>query len=188
MFVVRKNKILRPKPRFVEYRSMKNFDHEKFLADLSEIPWGSAYCFSDVYDVWDHWSELFKDVLDRHAPIKKKWVRGNQLPWITPQIQHEIALRNRLFKRYRKNPTDNTWIACKQQRNKVTSLKRKGISKFCHDTASGAKHPGEFWKKIKPLLPNSGTNKQSNITLVENGVVTREPSQVVEIFNSYFTI
>ena len=39
---------------------------------------------------------------------------------------------------------------------------------------------------MKPLIPNSGTNKQNNITLVENGVVTTEPSQVVEIFNSYF--
>lgn len=39
---------------------------------------------------------------------------------------------------------------------------------------------------MKPLLPNCGINKLSNITLVQNGVVTTEPRQVVEIFNSYF--
>jgi len=39
VFVERKNKIPRPKPRFVEYRSMKNIKNEKFLADLSEILW-----------------------------------------------------------------------------------------------------------------------------------------------------
>jgi len=125
------------------------------------------------------WSALYKNILDRHAPVKKKWVRSDQLPWISPEIQHEIARRNRLFKRYRKNPINNLLVAYKQQRNKVTSLKRKSIKEFCSNATFNAKHPGEFWQKMKPLLPNSSLSKQNSVTLVEDGKVLTEPSEVV---------
>ena len=72
---------------------MKNFDNAEFLTELKRRPWGTT-----------------------HAPVKKKWVRSDQLPWISTEIQHEIARRNWLFKRYRKNPTNNLWVAYKQQR------------------------------------------------------------------------
>ena len=145
-----------------------------------------AYCFSDVDGIWGQWSALYKNILDRHAPVKKKWVRCDRLPWISPEILREIARRNRLFKRYRKNPTNNLWVAYKQQRTKVTSLKRKGIKDFCSNATSNAKHPGEFWKKMKPLLPNSSLPKQNSVTLVEDGKVLTEPSEVVEVLNNYF--
>ena len=93
---------------------------------------------------------------------------------------------NRLFKRYRKNPNNNRWVAYKQQRNKVTSLKRKSIKEFCSNATSNAKHPGELWQKMKPLLPNSSLSKQKSVKLVQDGKVLTEPSEVVEVFNSYF--
>ena len=186
VFIVRKHKIPRPNPRLVEYRSMKNFDHEKFLADLKNAPWGTAYCFSVVDDIWGHWSALYKNILDQQAPVNKKWIRGDQLPWISPKIQQEIGRRNRLFKRYRKNTTNDLWVAYKQQRNKVTSLKRKGIKEFCNNAISNAKHAGEFWKKMKPLLPNSSQSKLNGIILVEDGKILTEPSEVVEVFNNCF--
>ena len=70
--------------------------------------------------------------------------------------------------------------------NKVTSLKRKGIKKFSSNATSNAKHPGEFWQKMKPLLPNSSLSKQNSVTLVEDGKVLTDPSEVVEVFNNYF--
>ena len=68
----------------------------------------------------------------------------DQLPWISPEIQQEIARCNWLLKRHRKSQ--------KQQGNKVTLLKRKGIEEFCSNATSNVKHPGEFWKKMKPEL------------------------------------
>lgn len=108
-------------------------------------------------------------------------MRKDQLPWISPEIQEEIAWWNRLFKRHRKNQTNNLWVAYKQQRNKATPLKIKGMEEFCSDATSNAKHPGEFWKKMKSLLPNLS---QNTVTLVGDGKVLTEPSEVVEVFNN----
>ena len=112
-------------------------------------------------------------------------MRKDQVPWISTEIQHEIVRRNRLFKRYRKNRTNNLWVAYKQQGIKITSLKRKGIKEFCSNATSNAKHPGEFWKTMKPLLPRSSLFKQNSVTLVEGGKVLTEPSEVV-VSNNYF--
>ena len=38
VFVVRKSKLPRPKPRLIEYRSMKNFDNAEFLTELKNAP------------------------------------------------------------------------------------------------------------------------------------------------------
>ena len=90
--------------------------------------WSTAYCFLDVDDIWGH-------------------SRSSQSIKIGKSDLIEIARLNRLLKRYRKSPTNNLWVAYKQQRNKVTALRRKGIKEFCSNATSNAKHHGEFWKK-----------------------------------------
>jgi len=105
VYAVRKNKLSRPKAREIEYRSMRHFNKDEFLDDLRNVPWGTAYIYEDVDDLWDHLAKLYNEVLDKHASLKKKRVRGDQLPWKTPQLQREISRRNRLFKLHARNPT-----------------------------------------------------------------------------------
>ena len=72
MFKVRKNRNSRPKPRLIEFRSMKNLNLPDFLADLRRVPWSSLYTFNNADDVWVHWGTLCKDVLNQHVPLKIK--------------------------------------------------------------------------------------------------------------------
>ena len=81
------------KAREIEYRSMKIFDENELLEELRWVPWDSAYILEDVDNLWDHWAKLYCQVLDKHAPLKKKRIRGEKLPWITPEI---VYLRNTL--------------------------------------------------------------------------------------------
>ena len=186
IFTVRKNENSRPKPRLIEFRSMKNFKLPDFLADLKRVPWSSAYTFDNADDVWAHWRALFKDVLDQHVPLKKKWIRGDQLPWISPDLLRKISHRNKLFKRHKRNPTSTSWDDYKRQRNKVTSLKCNAVKRFCCDTSLSAKHPGEFWRKMKPLLPTSSGKNIQGVILVEDSGVVSDPGRVAEVFSDYF--
>ena len=185
VYAVRKNKLPRAKARVIEYRSMRQFDIDKFLNDLKTVPWSTAYIYDDVDDLWHHWAQLYNEVLYKHAPIKKKRVRGDQLPVITPQIQREISRRNRLFKKHAKNPTKTSWEEFKKQRNKVTSLKRKGLKAFCMEASTNIEHHGEFWNKLRSLLPSKG-KKQSKILLIDNERVITDSLSVAETFNNYF--
>ena len=136
-------------------------------------------------DQWDHWAKLYNEVLDKHPPLKKKYIRGDQLPWITPQLQREVSIRNRLFKLHKRNPSQSSWETFKKQRNKVTSLKRNGIKAFCMDASVNTKHHGEFWSKMKPLVPGKIKTK-TKIVLLENDNYITDSLSVAESFNEYF--
>ena len=154
VYTVKKLRLPKPKARTIEFRSLKNLDNEAFISDLKSIPWDSSYTFDNVDDVWAHWEKLYKQVLDKHAPVQQIRLRDNQLPWINPSIQKQIRLRNRLSKKFRRAPTDTNWINYKNQRNIVTAIKRKAVKEFCLDAASCSSKSsiGSFWKKIEAFI------------------------------------
>ena len=125
-------------------------------------------------------------MLDSHAPTKRSRVRGDQLPWITPEIKLHISRRCQLYRAFRKNPSAENWDAFKRQRNKVTSLKSKALRCYFVSAKSNKSSPREFWRKLKPLLPNTRRSYLGKITLIENGQVHNKPQEVAEIFNNYF--
>ena len=41
------------------------------MSDLKEVPWGTAFIYDAADGAWAHCSSLYKNILDKHAPIKK---------------------------------------------------------------------------------------------------------------------
>ena len=105
------------------------------------------------------------------------------MAWISPDLPREISHRNKLFKRH---PTSTSWVDYKRQRNQVTSLKFNALKTFCCDASLSAKHPGEFWRKMKPLLPTSSGKNIQGVILVEGSSVVSDPGCVAEVFSDYF--
>ena len=113
-------------------------------------------------------------MLENHAPVKQLRLRSNQLPWINADIQNQIRLRNRLYRKFRKISSEENWVKCKTQRNLVTNMKRKAVKQFCLEaTSTQNSSTGLFWKKMKPLLPtNKSNNDGTTIQLIENGTMS----------------
>ena len=184
IFVVRKQKIPKPKARTIEFRTLKNMDQNAFLADLNSAPWDNSYIYDNIDDIWSHWSDLYKQILDDHAPVKRIKLRNNQLPWVSPDIQMQIRKRNRLYKKFRRTPTDLNWSNYKVQRNRVTALKKKAVkentglnvtqnsynSKFRHNSYSFV--ISRIWNKLPPsvkIAPNLSSFRRKLKTLIFTG-------------------
>ena len=60
------------------------------------------------------------------------------------------------------------------------------MKRFCCDTFLSAKHLGEFWRKMKPLLPTSSGKNIQGVILVEDSGVVSDPGRVAEVFSDYF--
>ena len=76
------------------------FDEAKFLHDLDqEMIKGLFYQHEEALAVF---SSVFRDVVDRHAPLKQKMVRGNNAPFMTKQLNKAIMDRSRIKNRYLK--------------------------------------------------------------------------------------
>ena len=104
-----------------------------------------------------HWESLLKQAIDHHAPLKRVNLKSNHLPWINRAIQKQMRIRNLLYKKFPRIPTNENWNKYRCQRNKVTALNRQSVKDFRFDAASVSSKcsPGLFWEKRRPLLPNS---------------------------------
>ena len=65
IYAIRKQKTTRPQPKLIDYRSMKGFDNDRFLADLGKIPWNTAYIFDDIDDICEHWYSMVSVVREK---------------------------------------------------------------------------------------------------------------------------
>ena len=88
---VLKTKFEKAKPREIQYRCYRNFDKYAFRNHLRS---NLAGC-----ENYTQFEQTFLEVLNIHAPVKKKIVRANEVPYMTKALRKAIATRSRLENR-----------------------------------------------------------------------------------------
>ena len=86
------------------------------MNELSTVPWEIIENFNTVDDILSVWTLLFTEVLDKHAPIKKRRIKRKYQPeWLTSEILDLMKERN-------KHKLNGNTDAYKALRNKVSAL------------------------------------------------------------------
>ena len=125
---------------------------------------------------------VFKDVLNNHALIKKKVIRVNDVPYLTKALRKAIMKRSQSEKIYFKKRTQEFFKKYKKQKNYYSRLykqkKRKG---FLESLDSSKITDNEtFWKIIQPLFSekwksvNKITLVNENEDILSNGKVVAD--------------
>ena len=81
------------KPCYVTTRSYTNYNADNFLRDLSYTPFHIISLFDDFNEQIDVFNELFLEVLNQHALVKRVKIRSKPNPFITPEIRQLIRTR-----------------------------------------------------------------------------------------------
>jgi exonuclease III len=167
--------------KFISYRDMKRFNHELFLQDMAQVPWHIVESYPEPDDALGIWYKLFNQVLDAHAPVRRKRVkRWHQPKWITPAIIEAIHIRDHMHK---KGQTS----MYKQQRNKVKRMvanaKRTHYKDIIEDNKGNYK---KLWQCIKEL---SGSKKAGLPTMIKDvdGDILDRDADIGSAFNDHFT-
>ena len=100
-------------PKVIYYRNYKCFDNIAFKASLWKKL--SAYGFRNTN--CDDFENLFLYTLNEHAPMKKKYIRANNVPFMNKELRKAIMTRSRLRNRYLKLKTNRPREVYKKQRN-----------------------------------------------------------------------
>ena len=80
----------------ITYRSFKNFDENRFISDLCEVPWETIVHFDDIDEIVEVWNYMFLEVVNKHAPLKSHRIKRNHQPdWLSPQILDCIKERDK---------------------------------------------------------------------------------------------
>ena len=112
-------------PITIIYRDYKSFDGVKFRDELKK-----ELIKAQVITI-DDFISIFKEVLERHAPTKKRVIRGNQAPFMNKTLSKAFMTRARLRNKYYKNNTPENKHAYTKHKNFCINLlerERKNIT------------------------------------------------------------
>ena len=181
-----RSKFQRLPPKNIHYRDYKKFDDKLFLDELSAIDFDRL--FENVQDdKYNILTDCVRKLIDKHAPLKNKKIKGNNKPFVTKELRSAIMKRSRLRNKYNKWQSRDNYIAyrlAKRQCDKLTDDAKTQY--FSNATANGTMTNKEFWKIMKPALTNKGFLGSDAIILEENGEIISDESKLVDIFNNHY--
>ena len=175
------------KPSYFMRRCWKNFNQSDFIKDLANQPWETVIDpKKSVDEQAASFDKIFKETLDRHAPLRKTKIRENYISGLSEKTKELI--RERDTKRLEKNKCVDTrkdilvekYRRC---RNAVTSQIRRESKKATLQSIAESGNPSEYWRAAKRVT-NSGSKPKIN--LMEDGTLIENEEQLSETFNKYF--
>ena len=170
-------------PTLINYRNYSKFNDEHFRLELSNELFDNCDLNNITYEKF---IEIFLNVLNKHAPLKTKLVRANNVPFMNKHLRKHIMTRSRFKNRFNKDPSAENEIAYKKQRNLCVNLSRKAKREYYSTlNPSIIADNRKFWSAIKPLFSDK-VKLRNKITLIDNENITSDDKEVAEKLNSFF--
>ena len=124
VLTVLKTSIPKGNPRQSTYRDYKKLGYLKFNNELKNV-----HTIENI-DNCTKFDEKFFEVLNKHAPLKRKLLRENRASYVSKALRKVIMRRSYLEKVYFKNRTENSLRAFKKQKSFFSRLYNKDRKKF----------------------------------------------------------
>ena len=178
---VLKTEFVKADPIKINYRDYKNYNSCEFNKDLKSKLNSNTSAIN-----YNNFQNIMSEVLEQHAPLKTKYLRANNSPFMTKPLRKMIMNRSRCKNAYFKNKTVENWEKYRKLRNDCVKLtkkvKREYFEKLNTTSVSDNK---TFWKTVKPFLTDKN-KKNGKIILVENNEIISDNKKNAEIMNEYF--
>ena len=127
------------------------------------------------------------EMLNKHAPMKMKTLRANEVPYMTKPLRKAIMRRSYLENRYFKYKTPECLAAYKKQRNYCSRLYKKEMkSYYANLNVVNITDSKRFWNTVRPFLNDKVGNSQK-ITLIEGDKILSDNAIVADTFNTFFS-
>ena len=139
------------KPKIVNYRDYRNFRNDEFRAELD-----NEILKHDISNMeYQHFLNIFIEILNKHAPMKIKYLRANHEKFMTKGLHKAIMKRSRLRNKFLRDRTETSRVECKNQINFcVNPLKKAKKDHFANLDVNSVLGSRKFWQNVKPLLSN----------------------------------
>ena len=165
------------KTNILTYRNYEHFSNEAFMFDVKNSIIQMTSGGNDLEP--DRFKTALENVFQRHAPIKKRYVRANQGPFINKKINKETMKSSRLRNKFLNTKSDIDRKAYNKQRSLYVSLIRSEKKNFFSNiNTSDITDNKTFWKTVKSFFTDK-TKTKSKITLIEKKNVSQESQEEI---------
>ena len=179
MYLILKTTFQKEEPKILICRDFKKVTYADFQPELnlnlSEPNSSNSY----EYCTFD---KSFVEVLDKHAPKKRKFLRDNHKPHVNKTLRSTIMQSTQLKIKAMKPRSKNDVIEYKRQHNLVVKLKKRCKKRFL--TILKTKNKSKpFWSTSKPYFSNEHAKGDADILLIENNKILLGNRKVANVFN-----
>ena len=171
----------KPSPQYISVRSYRNYDPELFTVDLAlhSDPLLSVFDGSDVNIKLNTFNNVFRQVLDVHAPVKTIKIRNRPCPFVTNDIKELMKARNSLHCRFLQTRDASDWTRYKLSRNNIKRVLIDAERTHTYqEVQTNKSNPSSLWKVINSIVPSKDQEKH---------VYSKDLKSVVNDFNLYFS-
>ena len=135
------------RPREIMYRDYSKLNDKSFRINLKES------LLDNNSPNYKEFEAIFLNVLNTHAPVKKKVVRANHMPYMTKQLRKAIMKRSALQNRYYNLKSLDDQNNFKKQRNYCNRLYKREKRKYFNSlNIKNIADNNTLWKTVKPFL------------------------------------
>ena len=167
----------------VYYRNYRKFNEVNFLNDVKNCDFSLKT--DNPNESYDLLTNTFINIVNKHAPLKKKFRRGNQAPFMTGNLRKEIYTRSR--NKFCKKPTKENEKLYKKQRNKCVALRRKCIKEYFHNiTGNNIVTNKFFWNFIRPFFISKVSLNSCEIMPRKEKKIITDTKEIVQILNDHY--
>ena len=150
------------KPKIIQCRDYRTFNEQLFRIELDKE---LAKIDLNNAELAEFHNE-FLSVLNKHAPIKYKYIRANNSSYMTKSLRKEIMLRSRLRNKFLKTKTEESKQLYNKQRNLCVTLLRKTKRNYFSELDNRILEDNKnFWKTVNPLFSEKPYQKKSIIII-----------------------
>ena len=136
---------------------------------------------------YDQLTNTFRSIVEKHAPIKTKFLRGSNVPFMNPELRKAMYTRARLKRRLNKHPSKQNEVTFKKQRNRCAALRKKAIKNhFKRVTSNGLMSNKAFWDLVKSFLSNKGVLAGADTSLAKDDKIVTDDHDLCEISNDHY--
>ena len=137
----------------IVYRDYKSFDNAKFRYDI-------VTATSNIDNFAMYKSTIF-NIFNRHALIKKKYIRANEAPFMSKELHKAIMKRPRLRNKFLKHRTDtNKKNYSTQEYLCKKLLKNTKKSYFENLGTKNITDSKSFWRTVPPLFTQNSSKSE----------------------------
>ncbi|KAJ8735149.1 hypothetical protein PYW08_014399 [Mythimna loreyi] len=140
----------KPKPMFQFRRAFARMNGEQLKRDAFDIDWSPLQEASTVDDKVNIFNNVVTKLYDTHAPVRRVKLKRPPAPWMNSEIQKAMRQRDRAFRKFKKNRSEDNWAFFKTARNRCNQMIRNAKRRhILHNISSSSS--ADIWKFLRTL-------------------------------------
>ena len=116
------------------------------------VPFHIVHVFDDIDDVYWAYEYMLSEVVNSHAPMRRRTVRSRRPPFMNNRLRKAIYKKRMLRNRFKNTKSPGDWELYRVQRNHVNKIKRTSVRTYFYERCGGGPRSKDFWPTIKPFL------------------------------------